>query len=185
MMLGAGYVMYNYHANKDHIYIRARDGEEYHVQKDPRDRRKAAELISVLVNRSETLIKHLERIIPDDPRTSRLRQRFNPDNIIEKHDSDNATSYTINKGDRIVLCIRQKTDKRELVDVNTAMFVMIHELAHIASVSVGHNEEFYRNNKWLLGYAIDIGVYQYVDYAENNETYCGMQITNPVYEERQ
>lgn len=182
IMIGAGYILYNYHIHSDHIFVKTKDGDIYKVQKDYRDRKKAAELIAILVKKSQTLISHLQRIAPDDPRTTRLKSRFNPENIIEKHDGDNATSYTINKGDRLVLCIRQKTDKSELVDQNTAMFVMIHELAHIASESIGHNEEFYENNKWLLSYAIDIGVYQYVDYEENNETYCGMEITNQVYD---
>ena len=180
IMIGAGYVLYNYHINSDHIYVKTQDGDRYRVQKDHKDRKKAAEMIATLVRKSETLISHLEKIAPDDPRTTRLKTRFDPDNIIEKHDEDKATSYTINKGDRLVLCLRQKTDKSELVDPNTAMFVMIHELGHIASESIGHNQEFYENNKWLLNHAIDIGVYQYVDYEQNNETYCGMEITNPI-----
>ena len=63
------------------------------------------------------------------------------------------------------------------------MFVAIHELAHIASETVGHNDEFWNNFKFLLDNAVEIKIYSPVDYKKNNIEYCGMKITdNPYYD---
>jgi len=52
--------------------------------------------------------------------------------------SSDYTSYTQNKGEKVSFCMRQKDGSDELVDINTLMFVALHEMGHIMSVSVGH-----------------------------------------------
>lgn len=62
------------------------------------------------------------------------------------------------------------------------MYVVIHELAHIGSDSVGHNEEFYTNFIYLLRVAINIGVYQKINYQLYPTNYCGLVINeSPFY----
>ncbi len=58
------------------------------------------------------------------------------------------------------------------------MFVAIHELAHIMSLTLGHNKEFMKNFKFLLKNAVEIGIYRNVDYSKNKTDFCGMKITN-------
>ena len=87
------------------------------------------------------------------------------------------TSYSVNKGEKIVFCIRDKKT-HELVDINTMMFVAIHELAHVMTKSVGHTEEFWNNMRYLLKKAIKINVYKKVDYRDNPKPYCGTKITD-------
>ena len=63
------------------------------------------------------------------------------------------------------------------------MFVIIHELAHVASESIGHTDEFWKNFKFLLIEAEKIGIYKPIDYKTNPKNYCGMEITdNPYYD---
>ena len=51
------------------------------------------------------------------------------------------------------------------------------------SVSVGHKKEFWDNFKFLLVEAEEMGMYKPVDYKKQNQTYCGMTITdNPYYD---
>jgi predicted metal-dependent hydrolase len=76
---------------------------------------------------------------------------------------------------------KKKNDNNNLIDENTLMFVAIHELSHVASVSIGHNKEFWDNFKFLLKEAKDAGVYKMVDYSANNQEYCGMTITDNPY----
>ena len=45
------------------------------------------------------------------------------------------------------------------MDDNTILFVIIHELAHVMSLSVGHTEEFWSNMKFLLEQAESINLY--------------------------
>ena len=61
------------------------------------------------------------------------------------------------------------------------MFVVIHELAHLGSVSYGHNGEFMETFKFLLNAAMKYGLYEKIDFYTQNTEYCGMQIkTTPV-----
>jgi hypothetical protein len=78
----------------------------------------------------------------------------------------------------MVLCLRAKKDDNELMDINTMTFVALHELAHIATTTVGHTEEFWDNFRWLLDEAINIGVYIKQDFADKPVPYCGITITS-------
>ena len=70
------------------------------------------------------------------------------------------------------------TSSLSLVDINTMMFVAIHELAHIMTKSVGHTPEFWDNMRFLLEEAIKINIYKKQDFSRNPVEYCGTQITD-------
>ena len=113
-------------------------------------------------------------------------KNFKPNVISESSPNNNYTSYSINKGEKLVFCIRKKrgSHANELMDLNTMMFVAIHELAHLMTKSVGHTPEFWANMKFLLQQAIkeDVSVYEEQDFSNNPEQYCGMTITDsPLY----
>ena len=93
-------------------------------------------------------------------------------------------AYSENKGEKLAFCLNvDEHDNEELIDGNTLLFVAIHELAHISSVSVGHNDEFWDNFKWLLVNAKEGGIHQPHDFKKNPKEYCGMQVTdNPYYD---
>jgi hypothetical protein len=58
------------------------------------------------------------------------------------------------------------------------MFVTLHEIAHVCTVSIGHTEEFWENFKWILEEAINIGIYSKQEFSKNPVNYCGMTISN-------
>lgn len=174
------YILWMHYSNRNHTYIESDiDGNSYRVQKG-KNSKEVANLIAEIVNRSKLLIQHLDKIEPLDERTVLLKTRFNPDNITEGNNDKNVTSYSINKGEQIVLCLRSRDKKRKLVDINTIMFVVIHELGHVCTKSVGHTDEFWDNFKWLLEHAVNIGIYQYEDYDNEPVKYCGISITSTV-----
>ena len=119
----------------------------------------------------------MKKKLPNDPRIKRLNSNYVPDNICESIEHDKNTSYSVNKGEKVVFCIRSKEDNK-LEDLNTLMFVAIHEMGHLASGSIGHNDEFWANFKFLLEEAINIGLYQKVEYSKQPKDYCGIQITD-------
>ena len=51
------------------------------------------------------------------------------------------------------------------------MFVAVHELAHIASASIGHTDEFWTNFKFLLEEAEKLNIYKPIDYIKSNMIY--------------
>ena len=73
----------------------------------------------------------------------RLKKNYRPNNITESSPGNKYTSYSINKGDKIVFCLRSKDGSNKLEDINTMMFVAIHELAHLMTKSIGHTTEFW------------------------------------------
>jgi predicted metal-dependent hydrolase len=151
------------------------DNREYIVQQRD-DAIEAANLIAMIRKKLEIIVKHLIKITPDDDyRVAMLKENFRPDNLKEGVDKPGYTSYSINKGEEIVLCLRTNN---KMVDLNTMMFVVLHELAHIATKSIGHTEEFWDNFKWILEEAINIGIYIKQDFKKEAVEYCGMTITS-------
>ena len=77
---------------------------------------------------------------------------------------------------------RYKKEKGgSLIDLNTLTYVALHELAHVATLSVGHTPEFWKNFKFLLTQAKNINIYDPVNYKQNPQQYCGMKITDNPY----
>ena len=97
--------------------------------------------------------------------------------IYENPPTSDYTSYSVNKGEKVVFCIRSKEDDK-LEDLNTLMFVAIHELAHVMTKSIGHTPEFWSNMRYLLKKGIKLGVYKAVDYKTKPVPYCGTTITD-------
>ena len=109
---------------------------------------------------------------------TRLQQRFNPDNLSESTPDKKYTSYSVNKGEKIVFCLRSKDERETLVRENIMMFVALHELSHVMTKSVGHTEEFWNNFRFLLKVAINQGLYQNINYNDTPKDYCGTTITD-------
>jgi len=171
-----GWLVYDTYFQGNLEYVVAKDGEAYQVQSRP-DKQQAADLLSDVRVRLQQLARHLEKSEADDERTQRLVVQFRPDKISEGPDNSKYTSYSVNKGERLVFCIRQKNQERTLMDLNTMIFVAVHELAHICTTSVGHTTEFWDNMRWLLQHAINIGMYADQDFKKPKQ-YCGIQITS-------
>jgi hypothetical protein len=88
------------------------------------------------------------------------------------------TAFTEDKGLLMGFCLRsEKSPTSPYIDDNTLAFVVLHELAHVASSGYGHDPEFWRNFKYVLTQAVRCGLYTPVDYGSNPVTYCGMRVT--------
>ena len=57
----------------------------------------------------------------------RLKNRYNPYKLTETEENSKYTSYSLNKGEKIALCIRKKEDNMTFVNENTVIFVAVHE----------------------------------------------------------
>jgi hypothetical protein len=108
-----------------------------------------------------------------------LSNRYNPDTIMENILGVD-TSFTINKGDRMEVCVDNRELEPKIEDINTLIFCILHEISHMASITYGHNLEFQKNFAFLVRKAIEIKIYEYVDYSKTPVMYCGMQINNNI-----
>ena len=159
--------------------VKASDGKIYQMQNLP-DKQEACEKMSLVRKNLEKLIDHYKQDTAtiSDPRVKVLVERFKPDNMCENNIDADSTSYSENKGDKIVVCLRDKAPPYKLVDENTIMFVILHEMAHLMTTTIGHTPEFWTNFRRILQDASSIGIYQPVNYAKNPVQYCGMSITD-------
>ena len=160
-----------------------KDGMKYCV----RERSKitlAADRLADVNTKMQQLVQHCKNKFPDRDNIKRLVGGFNPKKIIETLPTSEFTAYTENKGEKIAFCLNSEKNSDHLIDPNTLTFVAIHELAHIASESIGHeSKEFWQNFKFLLEQAKEIDIIELVDYKKQPKRYCGMTISdNPYYD---
>jgi hypothetical protein len=179
-------ITYRIYKESDYFHLKCIisdvDGNKYCVRERNKLKLAADKLANVNVKLKQ-LVKHVGKKYPDRANCKRLVSKFNPKKICETLPTSEYTAYSQNKGEKLAFCLNTKKNGGKLIDLNTLTFVAIHELSHIASKSIGHNEEFWNNFKFLLEEAEIIGVYKPEDYKENPKNYCGMEITdNPYYD---
>ena len=159
-------------------YVRSSlDNREYLVQ-NFENKTDAANLLAEVAQNLQQLVNHMISKYPTNEECIRLYNNFNPDNISEGSASSGYTSYTVNKGQKLVICIRN-TDG-SFVDLNTLLFVSIHELGHVGTSSIGHEPEFWSCFRFLIDEAILIGLYKEEDYAKQPKNYCGIKINSSI-----
>jgi hypothetical protein len=158
------------------------DGNKYCV----RERAKlqlAADLLANTTQKLRKLVAYLGKTFPDRANCKRLVDNFDPQTVKEILPTSEYTAYSENKGEKLAFCTTTTKKGDKLIDPNTLMYVAIHELAHIATKSIGHTQEFWQNFKFLLQNAVKIKIYNPVNYKKKNKNYCGMKITdNPLFD---
>jgi len=171
-----------YSESKSSDYVNQKtdvDGQKYLVRNLP-DKKKAADMLAEIRKRLIKFCAYLAEKYSDDNRIQTTIKRFTPDSIYENfpEEGSNSTSYSLNKGEKIYFCLRDKNDTTKLMNINVIMFVAFHEMAHVMSMSTGHTSEFWSNFKFILKNAIKSGVYSYIDFNSKPIDYCGVMITN-------
>lgn len=158
------------------------DGNKYCV----RERNKltlAADMLARTTTKLKQLVNYVSEKFPERENVKRLKNGFNPKKVVETLPTSEFTAYSENKGEKIAFCLDTEKGNNQLIDENTLMFVGIHEISHIATKSVGHTDEFWKNFKFLLEQGVELKIYTPVDYKKNPKRYCSMEITdNPYYD---
>lgn len=153
------------------------DGKSYLVRSLP-DKQKAADLLAELSQDMMRLIKHLLEKYPDNEDMKRLYKNYDPSAISEGSPDSGYTSYSINKGEKLVICIRNSD--MSFVDKNVIIYPFVHELGHLMTDEIGHTPLFWKNFKFILQEAVDIGIYNKIDFQNNPTDYCSIKITSSV-----
>jgi hypothetical protein len=160
------------------------DGQEYSVRDLP-DKQRAADLLARLRLNLSTLMDNLVQTYPHKKQVQRLSQNFraDPKRFLESTPDAEHTSYSVNKGESVHFCLRQRDGTENLVDTNVMMFVALHEMAHMITESVGHEPEFWNNFGWLLREAESRNLYTPTNFKSQPVMYCGVTITDaPKYD---
>lgn len=161
------------------------DNALYRVR-DMADKQAAADLMARVRQKLQLLYSYLQQKFPGKPQVQQLVQNFqpNPNRFWEATPDAEHTSYSVNKGEKVHLCLRQREGPNEsLVDENIMVFVGLHEMAHVLTTSLGHGPDFWNNFGWLLKQAEAVGIYKYQDFKSHPVAYCGLHITDsPSYD---
>jgi|TARA_B110000285_G_C15134105_1_gene625677 hypothetical protein len=160
------------------------NGKKYCVR-ERKNIKKASDLLAITTKNMTTLVNYLINKYPDKECAVLLHKNFNPGKIKEILPTSEYTAYSENKGEQIALCLsnKSKNDSDNLIDKNTLMFVALHELSHLATKTIGHDDTFWKNFKFLLEESEKINIYKPINYKNNSTNYCGMEITdNPYYD---
>ena len=157
------------------------DNNTYCVR-ERKQMKNVANLLAHTTQKLKKLVAFMDKKYPDKENVKRLVQKFDPKRVYEVLPTSEYTAYSENKGEKLAFCVtKQKGDNNDLIDENTLMFVAIHELAHVANKTIGHDASFWKNFKFLLENAKEIGIYVPEDYKKKQVSYCGMQISDNPY----
>jgi hypothetical protein len=174
------YIFYYYNYYKDNLVIERAtlDNKDYWVR-NVMDKSIAANTLATIKINIEKLVVYFKEnkslFKKDTEYIKNLIDRTKEINIMETPADEKHTSYTINKGEKIVLCLRSKF-LNNIHDINTIMYVVIHELAHVACPEYGHTPLFKKIFIFLLKESEKINIYKSIDYRKNPQDYCGMTI---------
>ena len=148
------------------------------------DKEKAANMLGSIRKNINILTKYLysnsDGYEKFKPYIVRLHKRFPRAKIYEGANDGVYTSYSVNKGDELIFCLRSIANKNKLHDLNLVMYVALHEIAHIACPEVGHGKLFVDIFEFITKSAIRIGIYEKIDFKNIPTEYCGLVINGSI-----
>ena len=155
---------------------------EYYLVREAYDKENAANMLAKIKENIFKLSNYLYENIDKYPEYKdniiQLKNRIKNVEIMESAENSEHTSYSVNKGEKIVFCLRSKKENGKLHDINLLMYVVIHEMAHVACPEYGHTDLFKNIFTFLLKVGISIGLYTNMEFDKNPKEYCGMTITD-------
>lgn len=169
---------------RDMTYIKSDIDDDYYLVRDLKDKQYACNMLSKIksnILKVVEYVKHNKKKYPKmEPYINQLSSRIK--NVIIQESSVNShyTSYSVNKGEQIVFCLRTSSFGKSLHDLNLLMYVVLHEMAHVGCPEYGHTPLFKDIFAFLCHRAIEINVYKKVNFDEKHVEYCGMKITDSI-----
>jgi hypothetical protein len=178
------YNCYNKHLqNVDLLLIEGLDGNYYYVR-NQQDKGEAVKILSDLRQNLKKLINFIEENSTNDKEyyiykdnINSIKNKIDEVSIKETPSNSSYTSYSVNKGEELYLCIRSKNTNK-IHDINDLLYVAIHEIAHIGCPEIGHTDLFFKINLYLLKKAVKFNLYKYDNYNNKPREYCGINLNN-------
>ena len=173
--------------NPDMTYVQSDVDNLFYLVRNVHDKNEACNTLARVRQNAIKLSDYLYQHINDDDIKKykdyiiRLHERIRSIIILESTQDSLYTSYSVNKGEQIVFCLRSRKLFNKLHDVNLMMYVVLHEISHVACpIYDNHGPLFKEIFKFITENAIKIGIYQKINFAQNHEEYCGLNITDSI-----
>lgn len=182
------------------VYCKSVVDDAYYLVRDRLDKNRAANLLATIKKNIFDITEYMyRRLLAIDRLTEIDRERYHSNKqyieqlktnisnvvIMESNESSRYTSYSVNKGEEIVFCIRSKTlsklmDGNDMHDTNLIMYVALHEISHVACPEKDHTPLFLKIFNFICNEAVTMGIYKKIDFNNKSEEYCGMMITDSI-----
>lgn len=178
-------LIFKYIVSDNLTYVRSDIDNFQYLVRDLDDKQKAANMLARLKKDINKLVNHLNKYKDTDyaeykEYIEQLTKRIDGVVIHETPENSSYTSYSVNKGDKLVFCVRSKKFKDKMHEKNLLMYVTLHELAHVGTPEFGHTPLFKKVFRFFTNVAINIGIYKKIPFEIDPHEYCGLVITNSV-----
>jgi len=120
-------------------------------------------LLVALKEKYSALLVYLHSGVNTDPRWEKLKHRTIVTGLVDYDKSKGPIGYNVNKGYEICICLAGD-------DINSAFYVLLHELAHMTVSEYDHTTKFWKNFKDLKALCNSLGIY---DNSSGSSKYCG------------
>lgn len=197
MLLTLIFIIYHNVGGHDMTYVRSDVDHQMYMVRNQKDKQKAANLLARIKANIYQITNYMYQKL-QDPKTADLPRykEFKPyilqlkekiNNVVVKESSSNSvyTSYTVNKGEQIIFCIRSKSiskiiNSSNIHDINLVMYVALHEISHVACPEYNHTPLFKKIFRFICEEAIELGIYKKIDFGNTPREYCGMRINDTI-----
>ena len=181
------FVIYYWYNYDKMTFLKSPIDNKYYMVRNLPDKFVAVNLLATLRNNLLLLIKHLDdnkdTLYKDKKQyIEQLQDRILDVTIAENPSAhkDDTTSYSVNKGEELVICLRSKKDKDQFHDINVLMYVCLHEIAHTGCPEYGHTSLFKKIFAFFAETAVKLNLYKKIDFNKNPQEYCGITITDSI-----
>ena len=178
-------IIYIQSINKEVKYIKSDIDNEFYLVRDLSNSQQASNMLARIKSNMLAISSHLEFFKNKKYKEyakyiNRLTNKLKHTIINEGGGDDVYTSYSINKGEQIIFCLRSKKDKNIIHDINLIMYVALHEMGHVACPEYGHTKLFKKIFAFLTQIAIEMNIYKKIEFKHNPMEYCGLTISDSI-----
>lgn len=182
------FFMYYYY-ERIHYYnvqmVKSDINSKSYLVRDMPDKQNAANMLAKIdmnmKKLSDYLYKNKKKFPKHIKHIEQLNTKLKKSKIQESTDNGLYTSYSVNKGEQLVFCLRSRENNSDkLHDLNLLMYVVLHEMSHVACPEFGHTDLFKDIFEFIAQQAVEIGIYKKIDFNNDNREYCGLTITDSI-----
>ena len=171
--------------NPEMTFVKSDIDKRYYMVRNLKDKQYASNILAYNREKILKLIKYLndnknQKYKDYKIYINRLVERIVDVNIVENNGIGRETSYSVNKGEELVFCLRSRKEMNTFHTINILMYVILHEISHIACPEYGHGPLFKKIFAFFTKTAMSLKIYEYDDYAKSPKEYCGIYLSDSI-----